>query len=105
MGGVEDLDAVEADDKIVAVLHDDVAFGHIRDIREIPQGLIDRLRHYFLTYKQLPQEAPRRVDITDVYGPDEALDVIQRSFDDYRTHFGAPESRLAELRRLLAAAS
>ncbi|HEX5707112.1 MAG TPA: inorganic diphosphatase, partial [Pyrinomonadaceae bacterium] len=95
------IDAVEADDKIVAVLHDDVAFGHIEDIAEVPAGLVDRLRHYFLTYKQLPQDAPRRVEITDVYGRDEALDVIRRSFDDYRTLFGAPEKRIEELRRLL----
>ncbi|HYN85173.1 MAG TPA: inorganic pyrophosphatase [Pyrinomonadaceae bacterium] len=101
VGGLRMIDAVEADDKIVAVLHDDVAFGHIEEITEVPDGLIDRLRHYFLTYKQLPHEAPRRVEITDVYGRDEALDVIGRSLEDYRALFGAPESRIDELRRLL----
>ncbi|HEX5707866.1 MAG TPA: inorganic pyrophosphatase, partial [Pyrinomonadaceae bacterium] len=50
VGGLRMIDAVEADDKIVAVLHDDVAFGHIEDIAEVPAGLVDRLRHYFLTY-------------------------------------------------------
>ena len=102
VGGLRMIDAVEADDKIVAVLDADVAFGHIESIKDIPAGLIDRLRHYFLTYKQLPQEAPRRVEIADVYDRDEAHDVIRRSLEDYRARFGATETRLDELRRLLA---
>ncbi|HVF56727.1 MAG TPA: inorganic pyrophosphatase [Pyrinomonadaceae bacterium] len=103
IGGLRMIDGAEADDKIIAVLESDVAYGHIKDITEAPRGLVERLQHYFLTYKQLPQEAPRRVEIADVYSRDEALDVIRCSFEDYRTRFGPPESRLNELRRLLAA--
>ena len=102
IGGLRMIDGDEADDKIVAVLVDDVTFGHLRDIREAPQGLIDRLRHYFLSYKQLPADAPRRVEIADVYDRAEAHEVIRRSLADYRAQFGAPEERIAELRRLLA---
>ena len=97
------IDAVEADDKIIAVLENDVAYGHINDIDEAPRGLIERLQHYFLTYKQLPSEAPRRVEITDVYNRAVAADVINRSIRDYRARYGAPETRVSELRRLLAA--
>ncbi len=103
VGGLRMVDGEEADDKIIAVLDADVAYGHIETLAEVPQGLVDRLRHYFLTYKQLPHEAPRRVEIEEVYDRDAALDVIQRSFDDYRARFGAPETRLEELRRLLRA--
>ena len=102
VGGLRMIDGDEADDKIVAVLDADVAYGHIESISEIPEGLVDRLRHYFLPYKQLPQEAPRRVEIAAVYDRDEAHDVIRRSFEDYRALFGAPETRLRELRRLLS---
>jgi inorganic pyrophosphatase len=103
IGGLRMIDGTEADDKIIAVLESDVAYGHIADIAEAPGGLVERLQHYFLTYKQLPHEAPRRVEIADVYGRAEALEVIRHSFEDYRTRYGAPESRLAELRRLLSA--
>ena len=101
IGGLRMIDGDEADDKIIAVLQADVTFGHFKDVGGVPQGLIDRLRHYFLSYKQLPQEAPRRVEITDVYDRAQAQDVIRRSVEDYRAHYGAPETRLAELRRLL----
>lgn len=103
IGGLRMVDGNEADDKIVAVLEKDVAYGHIEDILEAPKGLIDRLQHYFLTYKQLPQESPRRVEIADVYDRDAALETIRRSFEDYRARYGAPENRVSELKRLLGA--
>lgn len=101
IGGLRMIDGHEADDKIIAVLESDVAFGHFKDIKDCPPGLVDRLKHYFLTYKQLPNDAPRRVEITDVYDRREAIEVIDRSLRDYREVYGAPEDRVGELRRLL----
>jgi len=101
IGGLRMIDGNEADDKIIAVLESDVSYGHIRDIAEAPPGLIDRLKHYFLSYKQLPQEESHRVEIAEVYGNKSASEVILRSIEDYRATFDAPERRIAELRRLL----
>lgn len=101
IGGLRMLDGNEADDKIIAVLESDVSYGHIRDITDAPSGLIDRLKHYFLSYKQLPQEQSRRVEIAEVYDHKGASQVILRSIEDYRATYGAPEMRIAELRRLL----
>ncbi|MCM3870646.1 MAG: inorganic pyrophosphatase [Pyrinomonadaceae bacterium] len=102
IGGLRMIDGQQADDKILAVLVSDVAYGHIEDIGDCPTGLVDRLKHYFLSYKQLPGAAPRRVEISDVYGRGEAFDVIERSMRDYREKFGEPEQRVSELRRLVA---
>jgi inorganic pyrophosphatase len=43
---------------------------------------VKRLRHYFLTYKNLPGE-PAVMELANIYGRDEALEVIQTSMDDY----------------------
>ena len=102
IGGLRMIDGQQADDKILAVLVSDVAYGHIEDIGDCPTGLVDRLKHYFLSYKQLPGAAPRRVEISDVYGREEAFDVIERSMRDYRQKFGDPEKRISELRRLVS---
>jgi len=101
VGGLRMIDGNEADDKIIAVLENDVTYGHIEDLKQAPRGLVDRLQHYFLTYKQLPQESPRRVKIADVYDREAALETIGRSVEDYRALYGAPESRVDELRRML----
>lgn len=87
IGGLRMIDGSQADDKIVAILDSDLAYGHITEISECPAALIDRLKHYFLSYKQLPGDAPRRVEIADVYGRAEAQDVITRSMRDYDKEF------------------
>lgn len=104
IGGLRMLDEEEADDKIVAVLERDMAYGDLRDIAECPKGLIERLRHYFLTYKQMPGEKPREVRIAEVYDRVEAVEVLRLSLQDYRESFGAPEGRAAALARLLGRA-
>lgn len=101
IGGLRMIDGNQADDKIIAVLEDDIVYGEVQDIQDCPAGLIDRLRHYFLSYKQLPGDAPRRVEISDVYDRSEASEVIKRSIRDYNNRFGNPAERLAALRKLL----
>jgi inorganic pyrophosphatase len=88
IGGLRMIDGEQADDKIISVLEADLAYGHVKDIADCPNALVDRLKHYFLSYKQFPGEAPRRVEIVDVYDRKEALDVITRSLSDYQKQFG-----------------
>jgi inorganic pyrophosphatase len=45
------------------------------------------LRHYFLTYKHVPGSPEHKVEITHVYGRDEAYEVIRRSQADYVSAF------------------
>ena len=103
IGGLRMVDGDEADDKIVAVLERDMAYGDLRDIADAPSGVVERLRHYFLTYKQMPGEPARTVRIAEVYDRVEAVEMIRRSLQDYREAYGAPEARAAQLARLLGA--
>jgi len=86
IGGFRMIDKGEADDKIIAVLKQDEIYGHLKDISECPVSLINRLKHYFLTYKNLPNSnSINLVEIATVYGRAEALEVINRSREDYKT--------------------
>lgn len=88
IGGLRMIDGNQADDKIIAVLKGDSVYGGWKDISQVPPQLIDRLRHYFLTYKQMP-DAPRpQVEIAETYDRAEALETVRRSFDDYHAKFG-----------------
>ncbi len=88
IGGLRMIDGEQADDKIIAVLESDLAYGLIENIGDCPQALVDRLKHYFLSYKQLPGDAPKKVEIVGVYDRAEALGVINRSLSDYRKEWG-----------------
>ena len=96
IGGLRMIDGAEADDKIIAVLQDDAMFGGWRGLHDAPPALVERLRHYFLTYKQAPGAAPPRVEITHVYHRDEAYDVINHSRADYEAHFAKLKERIAK---------
>ena len=92
IGGLRMIDGNEADDKIVAVLENDAVYGGLQEMAECPAALVERLRHYFLTYKQAPDGGSRRVEITHVYGRGDAHEAIRRSQADYRAAFGEPTS-------------
>jgi len=61
--------------------------GNLTDISQCPRALLDRLRHYFLTYKSAPGTTQHKVEITGIYGRDEALKVIRASHADYRANY------------------
>ncbi len=90
IGGFRMLDNGEADDKIIATLMYDEVYSAWTDIDKVPPGVINRLKHYFLTYKQLP-DAPSKIEIAEVYGREKAHEVIKASMQDYRLHFGKKE--------------
>ena len=94
IGGLRMIDHDEADDKIIAVLKGDPAYGDWTDIYQCPPTLLDRLRHYFLTYKEVPGESGGMVEIAEVYGRRVAHDTIQRSREDYRESYGEFEQLL-----------
>lgn len=88
IGGLSLADGGEADDKIIAVMRDDAVYGNFTDISQCPTALMDRLQHYFLTYKSAPGTMRHKVvEITSVYGREEALKVIRASHADYRAKY------------------
>ncbi len=97
IGGIRIIDRGQADDKIIAVLFEDGLFGSWRDIEHCPRGLIQRLRHYFLTYKDIPGMEQRKISLAEPYGADEAQMVIAASQEDYREKFKDERELLRQL--------
>jgi inorganic pyrophosphatase len=96
IGGFRMIDNNQADDKLIAVMNFDALYEDYRDVSDLPDKVVNRLRHYFLTYKDLPGN-PADVEITHVYGREEALEVINRSIDDYTTRFENLDSILSNV--------
>ena len=87
VGGLRCIDRDEADDKIVAVLDNDNVWGDITDIGDLPPALVERLRHYFSTYKMVPGEKSDLI-VEAVYGHEEAFGVIRAAVEDYEMEYG-----------------
>ena len=87
IGGIQMIDGGEADDKIVAVLDNDLFWKDVHDLSDLPDVLVERMRHYFETYKLIPGEEPH-FSIEGVYGRDHAFQVIEASIADYDETYG-----------------
>jgi inorganic pyrophosphatase len=88
IGGLRMIDGDQADDKIIAVLKGDSVFGGWKDIKDVPQSMVDRLLHYFLTYKAMPDSPTPVVEIAETYDMAEAKVTILKSVEDYRAKYG-----------------
>ncbi len=86
IGGLQMIDHGEADDKIIAVLENDNVWGQARNLNDVPAIFIERLQHFFLTYKLVPGERAK-VRIAKAYGRSHALQVIRAAMADYHDNF------------------
>jgi inorganic pyrophosphatase len=87
VGGLDVNDDGEADDKIIAVLVNDYVWGDAQDVSDLPEVLIERLRHYFGTYKMVPGQ-PTKLTVERIYGRDHALQVVEAAMKDYFEEYG-----------------
>ncbi len=87
VGGIQMIDHGEADDKIIAVLANDNVWQSANEIEDLPDVMIERLRHYFLTYKLVSGEESK-VKIDKLYNREHALKVVEASILDYRDEYG-----------------
>jgi inorganic pyrophosphatase len=87
VGGLQVIDKGEADDKIIAVLENDFVWGHCREIGELPSALVERLTHYFSTYKLIPS-GDTRANVAQSYGFEHATRVLRAAMEDYAAEYG-----------------
>jgi inorganic pyrophosphatase len=87
VGGLPMIDGGEADDKLIAVLENDHLWGAVKEVRELPDVIVERLRHYFSTYKLVPGD-PSRVSIDATYDRAHAEAVLEAAIADYGETFG-----------------
>ena len=87
IGGLRMVERGEADDKIIAVLVGDPTYGGLRAIDQLPAPVVNRLRHYFLTYKTIPGDTPSQITVDPLYGVDDAHAVLVASRQDYAEQF------------------
>jgi inorganic pyrophosphatase len=89
VGGLQMLDDGEADDKIIGVLVGDPVWDSARELTDLPPLLIERLQHYFSTYKLHIGEKPT-TSIRDVYGYERAAQVVTAAMEDYNEVYPDP---------------
>jgi inorganic pyrophosphatase len=71
------------DDKLIAVHLDDAEYGEYKDIAELPEHRMEKLRRFFLDYKLLEQE---EVVVEQPLGVSDALRILREAVELYAQH-------------------
>ena len=80
IGVMHMLDQGEADDKIIAVVENDMSVNHIENIDQLPKHFEKELRNFFEDYKKLENKTVR---VDAFQGREVAMKVIQQALVDY----------------------
>jgi inorganic pyrophosphatase len=83
VGGLQLLDRGEADDKLITVVEGDFVWGDATDLADLPPIMVERLQHYFETYKLVPGAKPQ-IALQRAYGVEHAARVVEAALADYR---------------------
>ncbi len=70
------------------MLENDNLFGDAKEITDLPTILVERLRHYFGTYKLIPG-SPTQLTVERVYDREHALQVVEAALADYYEEYGS----------------
>ncbi len=88
IGGLQMVDDGEADDKIIGVLENDTVWAGLDSLSGLPDVLVERLIHYFNTYKLAPGQLMEGL-IKRRYDRDHAAQVIRAAMADYEENYGS----------------
>jgi inorganic pyrophosphatase len=87
VGVLQAIDGGEADDKVIAILENDPFWKSTQDVTELPRVLVNRLEHYFSTYKMIPG-GESQMSIEQICDREYALRVVQAAIEDYEETYG-----------------
>ncbi len=85
IGVLRMIDNEEKDDKIIAVYNDDPRFKEFNDIKDVPKHILQELKHFFETYKELQGKKCKVIEVLD---KNHALNDVKRAVKMYQDKFG-----------------
>lgn len=91
VGVLRATDGGKADDKIIAILEDDPAWGEADTVDDLPRQIVERLRHYFTTYK-LTRNGENQMTVHEIEQRGAALRIIEAAIADYANLAASPDN-------------
>lgn len=88
IGLIEMNDGRESDDKVLAVHSGDPRFNRFRSMADVPEHIIEEIKHFFETYKELQNKKVSVLNFADV---GKARDCIKKGIRLYKEKFGKKE--------------
>ncbi len=84
IGVIKMIDNDQVDEKVIAVPVGDPSWNSYKNIDELPEHILDEMRHFFGVYKQLEGKT---TSIVETRGPIEAERIISSAIQRYQETF------------------
>lgn len=84
IGLLEMIDGGDKDAKILAIAKNDPVFNAFTDIKQVPEHILNEIRHFFQVYKQL--EGKETV-VNNIHGREVAMKIIKKCIEAYKVKF------------------
>lgn len=84
IGVIKMIDDDQTDEKIIATPIHDPSWNTYRNIDELPEHILEEIRHFFRVYKELEG---KHTSIVETRGPKEAKRLIQEAIEHYKNTF------------------
>lgn len=85
IGILEMIDGGSKDAKIIAICKNDPVFNSFDDIKNIPDHILQEIKHFFSVYKELEGKT---TIVNQIHGREKAKEIIQKCIDAYTEKFG-----------------
>ncbi len=84
IGMLEMIDSGDVDTKIIAIAKNDPVFNSFQDIKQVPEHILQEIKHFFVVYKQL--EGKETV-VNNIRGKSLAIQTIKEAIENYNNNF------------------
>lgn len=84
IGIMKMIDAGMGDEKIIAIPYSDPTYKGFTDIKELPEHILEELKHFFSIYKELEN---KETEVDEFGGPVEAVKVIEECLKNYKEKY------------------
>ncbi len=81
IGIINMIDSGKEDYKILAVPINDPFYNKVEDLNDLPEHLVDEIKHFFSVYKYLEN---KETEVKDIGDKKMAKDIIRQSFAEFK---------------------
>ena len=81
---IEMEDEKGPDSKIIGVVAEDPRWDRVRDLADVPEGILEEIKNFFETYKALEAKKGKWVKVTGFKDRAAALEELRASMERYR---------------------
>lgn len=85
IGVISMIDGKHKDEKVIAVTIGDPSLSHYEELEDLPNHMLEEMKHFFIVYKMLEG---KQTHVLSIENKKAAMEIIKESMDTYDKKYG-----------------